>query len=310
MRPPVFSFIIVTYNSGDTIEECLRSVAACTRSSYEIVIIDNSPNGETIATVRRFTGSNPEVPVRVVRPEENIGFGRGCNLGARETSGEYLFLLNPDTQLMNDAGGLLAACLEQRPTALAAGPAIFDSTGCITRTCRNLPKLWNVMLDATGLDSWLGCYKLTRFKHDRPRQVEQIIGAAILIRRRDYERLSGMDEQFFIYFEEVDLCKRLQEIGGEIWFWPQAQVQHLAGRSCETDSVRTRMIYILRESRRKYFAKHYGFLGGLALEVVNRVEGVQKATVLFALWLLRRKRAYREKAYGFWAVATGTAPSA
>jgi N-acetylglucosaminyl-diphospho-decaprenol L-rhamnosyltransferase len=166
------------------------------------------------------------------------------------------------------------------------------------------------MLDATGLDSWLGCYKLTRFKHNRPRQVEQIIGAAILIRRRDYERLNGMDEQFFIYFEEVDLCKRLQEIGGEIWFWPEAQVQHLAGRSCETDSVRTRMIFVLRESRRKYFAKHYGFLGGLALEAVNRVEGMQKAIVLFAFWLLRRKRAYREKAYGFWAVATGTAPPA
>ena len=311
MSLPTFSFVIVTYNSADTIELCLASIVAHTAQSYEIAVVDNSPNQQTLIAVQRFGATHGNIHLHVFRPKEgNVGFSRGCNLGARQSSGKYLFFLNPDTQLMNDAAASLIRCLAEHPSALAAGPAIFDSEGRVTRTCRRLPHLGHVVLDATGLDRWCGAYKLTRFGHDRAKQVDQVIGAAIVIRRCDYERLGGMDEQFFIYFEEVDLCKRLKEAGGEIWFWPDAQVQHLAGRSCETDSVRARMIFVLRESRKKYFRKHYGVFGGLALEAVNRAEGMQKFAVLSALRMVRRSDSYREKAQGFWAVATGTAPRA
>jgi GT2 family glycosyltransferase len=308
-RPaPKFSFVVVTYNSEDTIEPCLASVASLTRDSWEIVVVDNSPSVDTFQAVQRFIADHPGLPVQLLRPDENIGFGRGCNLGAKHTTGEYLFFLNPDTQLMNDAAGLLAERLEANPKVWAAGPAIFDSDGQVTRTCRNLPNLGHIILDATGLDKFLGAYKLTRFGHDQPSRVEQIIGAAILMPRTFYQQLGGMDEQFFIYFEEVDLCKRLKDAGGEIWFWPEARVQHLAGRSCEVDTVRARMIYILRESRKKYFVKHFGTLGGWGIEAINRLEALEKILVLNALWLLRRKRSYREKASGFWAVAMGVAP--
>ena len=308
MKRPIFSFVVVTYNNADTIELCLTSISACIANAYEIAVVDNSPDGQTRDAVQRFIVANPDVIVHMIVPQENIGFSRACNLGARETKGEYLFFLNPDTQIINDAGACLARCLDEHPDAWAAGPAIFDSRGRVTRTCRNLPSLRHVILDATGLDKWWGAYKLTRFDHLQAKQVEQIIGAAILIRRRDYDRLGGMDEQFFVYFEEVDLCKRLKEAGGKIWFWPEAKVQHLAGRSCEAGSVRARMIFVLRQSRRKYFTKHYGFLGGLALEAVNRFEALQKSAVLIALWILRREQSYREKASGFWAVAIGVAP--
>ena len=308
MSLPTVSFVIVTYNSADTIELCLASIAGHTAQSYEVAVVDNSPTDETAGAVQRFAAAHPEVQLHLIRPKENVGFGRGCNLGARHSSGKYLFFLNPDTQLMNDAAASLVQCLSEHPGALAAGPAIFDSEGTVTRTCRRLPNLGHVVLDATGLDRWFGAYKLTRFAHDQAKQIDQVIGAAMVMRRRDYERLGGMDEQFFIYFEEVDLCKRIQQAGGEIWFWPDAQVQHLAGHSCETDSVRARMIFVLRESRKKYFTKHYGVLGGLALEAVNRMEAIEKVTVLMALWMLQRKRAHREKAQGFWAVATGVAP--
>jgi GT2 family glycosyltransferase len=123
-----------------------------------------------------------------------------------------------------------------------------------------------------------------------------------------YQSVGGMDERFFIYFEEVDLCKRLLDAGGEIWFWPDAQVQHLAGSSCEVESVHARTIYILRDSRRKYFAKHFGKLSAFTLSLINRMEGVQKLLVFSVLWLFRRKQIYRQKAYGFWTVAVGSAP--
>ncbi len=308
MSAPSISFVVVTYNSAGAIEPCLRSVMEWTSRSYEIVVVDNSPDSATMDAVRQFAAAQPELALRAIRPAENIGFSRACNLGARQAAGEYLFFLNPDTQLMNDAAQSLARCLQQRPRALAAGPAIFDAEGRVTRTCRNLPNLLNIALDATGLDRWWGAYRLTRFSHAQPRAVDQIIGAAMVMRRGDYERFGGMDERFFVYFEEVDLCKRFREAGGEIWFWPEARVRHISGRSCEAGPVRARMIYTLRESRRKYFAKHFGAARARVLEGMNRLEGLQKAPVLLALWLLRGEPSYREKAAGFWAVVIGVKP--
>jgi hypothetical protein len=303
-----FSFVIVTYNSAESIGRCLYSIFTCTAGAYEIIIVDNSPDRRTVGAVRDFLTANPEAAVQLVEPTENLGFSRGCNTGARLAQGEFLFFLNPDTELLNDAAGVLAGCLGQHPRCLAAGPAIFNAAGDVTRTCRNLPNLRRIFLETTGLDNWCGAYKLTRFRHDVSRQVDQIIGAAILVRRNDYERLGGMDERFFVYFEEVDFCKRLKDSGGEIWFWPSAGVHHLSGSSCEVGSVRARMIYVLRESRRKYFEKHFGSFSAAALECINRLEGVQKAAVLAALWLVRRERSYRDKAFGFWSVVTGIAP--
>ena len=308
MDRPVFSFVIVTYNNADSIEPCLSSIEKWNSEMYEVIVVDNSPGDDTALAVQRFVEAQPDRPVWLVDPGENVGFARGCNKGAGLAKGEFLFFLNPDTQLANDAGRLLANCMAEHPRCLAAGPAIYNLDGQIQRTCRNLPNLARIILDAAGLDHWLGHYTLTRFRHDVARQVEQIIGAAMLIRRKDYERLGGLDERFFIYFEEVDFCKRLLDVGGEIWFWPRARVQHLGGGSCDASPVRARMIFVLRESRKKYFAKHFGALSAVGLEIINRVEGLQKAIVLGLLWIVKRKTSYHEKAQGFWAVTTGIPP--
>ncbi len=303
-----FSFVIVTYNNADTIEPCLRSIAEYTQAEHEIIVVDNSPDKRTVSSIRGFSTARPDVRIQLLEPGENLGFSRACNAGAKLASGEFLFFLNPDTQLMNDAANRLLACFAAHPRTITVGPGIRDADGQVARSCRNLPNLRRVLLDATSLDRWFGDYKLTRFGHDLPRQVEQIIGAAILIRRHDYARVGGMDERFFIYFEEVDLCKRLREAGGEIWFWPDAIVQHLAGRSCESNPVRARMIFILRESRKKYFDKHFGAGSSALLSLINRLEGLQKSIALGTLWIIRRRLSDREKAHGFWSVAMGIAP--
>ena len=308
MSIPQVSFVIVTYNNANTIGMCLCSIAEQTTLSFEIAIIDNSPDPHTRQAARDFISSHTGVAVRIITPGENIGFSRACNLGADVTTGKYIFFLNPDTKLMNNAAEVLAQCLGEKPSAAAAGPAIFDEDGRITRTCRKLPTFRYVFLDAIGLDRWCGAYTLRRFRHDAPRVVEQIIGAAILMRRRDFETVGGMDERFFVYFEEVDLCKRLNEQRGDIWFWPSAKVEHLGGRSCEVGRLRARMIFIFRESRKKYFAKHFGFIGAIALEALNRMEALEKLPVLVALWILRRRQSDKDKAFGFLSVAMGIPP--
>lgn len=298
------SFVLVTYESHDTIIACLSSIARHTSAPHDIVVVDNSPTPQTVQAVHAFQAEHPGVSLRLLKPESNIGFGRACNLGAREAGGEYLFFLNPDTELLNDASELLTRCLAGDARNVAAGPAVLNSSGEVTRTCRNLPTLWRILLDASGLDRFIGAYKLTRFSHQEQRSVEQIIGAAFFMQRSAFERAGGFDERFFVYFEEVDLCKRLLQNRGLIQFCPEARVQHHAGVSCEAEPVRARMIGMLRESRALYFQKHFGLPTAFAMKGLNRVEGLVKAAVFGILGWLTRRPSYREKRNGFWRVAT------
>ena len=308
MSRPLISFVIVTYNSADTIEACLASIERYTTGSFEAVVVDNSPDEETAVIVKRFLESHDGVAFRLDKTNDNLGFAKGCNRGAKETTGHYIFFLNPDTELLNDAVGEMLACIKEHPLAVAVGPAIFGSDGTVTTTCRYLPTASRIMLDATGIDRWAGAYRMTHFSHREPRRVEQIMGAAMLIPRDTYWQADGMDERFFIYYEEVDLCKRLMEAGGEVWFWPAARVQHIAGVSTDAPAVRASMIYILRESRKKYFRKHFGFPEALMIDIVDRIEGVAKWIVLSLMGMLRGCASDREKARGFLSVALGSAP--
>ena len=308
MSRTLISFVIVTYNSAATIEACLSSIERYTSGSFEAVVVDNSPGEETAVAVKHFLQSRDGVTFRLDKTNNNLGFAKACNRGAKETTGDYIFFLNPDTELLNDACAEMLACIKEHPLAAAVGPAIFGSNGTVTVTCRNLPTASRIVLDATGIDRWAGAYRMTHFSHQEPRRVEQIMGAAMLISRDTYWRADGMDERFFIYYEEVDLCKRLMEAGGEVWFWPAAQVRHLAGASTDAPSVRARMIYVLRESRKKYFRKHFGVSGELTIDIVDRIEGVAKWIVLSMMGMLRGCASDREKARGFLSVALGSAP--
>ncbi len=302
---PTFSFVIVTYESQDTIESCLESLSRHNTKSFEIKIIDNSTTWLTIDAIRQFQLRHPDLSVEVVKPQTNLGFAAACNIGARASQGEFLFFLNPDTELLNDAASALASCLQEHSEAVAAGPMILNTDGTVTRTCRYLPTLWRILLDMSGLDRCVGKYKMTRFTHRDARSVEQIIGAALFIRRRSFDEIGGFDERFFIYFEEVDLCKRLIESGKTIWFWPAAQVRHLAGISCEANPVRARMICTLRRSRTAYFRKHFGTRGWIGIKVLNTLEGIAKGVVFSCIFALSQKTKYGERAKGFWSVAVG-----
>ena len=308
MSRPLVSFVIVTYNSADTIEACLASIERYTLAAFEAVIVDNSPGEETAVAVKRFIESRDGAMFRLDKTNNNLGFAKACNRGAKETTGDYIFFLNPDTELLNDACAEMLVCLKEHPLGGAVGPAIFGNDGTVTITCRNLPTASRIVLDATGIDRWAGAYRMTHFDHREPRRVEQIMGAAMLIPRDAYRQADGMDERFFIYYEEVDLCKRLMEAGGEVWFWPAARVRHLAGASTNAPAVHARMIYVLRESRKRYFRKHFGVSGERMIDVVDRLEGVTKWIVLSLTGMLRNCASDRERARGFLSVVFGSAP--
>jgi GT2 family glycosyltransferase len=303
MKTPLITIVIVTFNNADTIEACLRSIGERTGAPYEIRLVDNSPDEKTLTALELVARSLPDLPLEILRPATNVGFARACNLGAREGKGDFLLFLNPDTVFLDDVPARLMAFAEGHPRAAVVGPLIVDAAGTITRTCRNLPSLFRIGLDATGLDRWLGAYRLLHFSHTTPRQVGQVIGACFFTPRWAFRALAGFDERFFVYFEEVDYCKRALDRGWEVWFAPAARVRHDHGTSTENVSQAAQMIFTLRDSRQKYFRKHFGGLSRILLLALNRAEGLVKGFIFLVLWLVRKGATDLEKARGFWRVA-------
>lgn len=299
---PLISVIIVTYNNEETIEHCLQSLVEQTRVSYQIIVVDNSPDLKTWKCLQTFGATHADLDFIPMRSKENIGFAAGCNLGAQQAQGQFLLFLNPDTCLKND---ILSIFLDFWPTTSKPGllgPQVVDVENQVVATCRNLPTLWGVFLDATGLDRFLGHYRLLRFDHQSSRQVPQIIGACLFTSKEIYEHFKGLDERFFIYFEEVDLCQRVQQSGLKVWFLHEPQIMHWAGVSCESASTAADMIVQLRKSRQLYFEKHFGSKTVFMVAIITILEGWSKAMIFRILYWVRKKPSDLEKAKGFWRV--------
>lgn len=300
---PIVSVIIVAYRNEQTIIPCLKSLARHIVTSYEVIVVDNSPEHLTSECIEAYRCKSTQHRITLIRPGRNLGFAAGCNLGVSKARGERFLFLNPDTMLENDICSILGRFWDQTAAPGLLGPQIRDGQGRVIRTCRNLPTLWRIFLDATGLDRLVGGYRLLNFDHAQQRRVPQIIGACLYTTREHYEHFHGLDERFFVYFEEVDLCKRMANANYEIWFVPEASIMHLAGTSCESGDVAATMIKQLRLSRSLYFRKHFGRGYSLLLAGLNLAEGLVKGLVFSILYFIKHRPFYREKARGFWGVA-------
>jgi hypothetical protein len=252
---PRLSIVIVTFNSAKDISACLGSLAAQTSSvDVETVIVDNASSDGTAEAVRvRWPG------VRVLDAGRNLGFAAGNNLGIRQTSGELLLLLNPDTIVGPGAIDTLIAALDARPDAAVAGPRLVNGDGgaelSFGRMIGPLAELRQKLL-VTGHDRGLplvtGYFeRLT----GRGQDVDWVSGACLLVRRADAEAVGLLDERYFMYAEDVDFCAAIRARGRRVIFAPAARVVHLRGRSGASRPRATEMAY--RRSQLAFYAKHH-----------------------------------------------------
>ena len=289
-----FSFIIVTYNNEDTITYCLSSIIEKTEGDYEIIIVDNSENDLTTQKIKDF-------PVKLIKPEKNIGFAQGCNLGFRNSNGEYLIFLNPDAVLINDVANILRKFYETKSNYAVVGAQIINPlTGKIEKTCRNLPDFFNTFLECVGLDRFFSFYTLNNFSHKFTREVPQVMGACFFVSREIFEKFNRFDERFFIYFEEVDFCKKVIDNGLKVYFCHEAKIYHYEGTSCENEKSIIKIVKIFQESRLKYFEKHYGLKGKIVIKIFNKIESIVKGAYFFANYKITDDKYFRKKATGYW----------
>jgi GT2 family glycosyltransferase len=252
------SFIIVNYNTAELALRCIRSVVQHTSVDYEIILVDNhSPEGGLDIVSEHFPF------VRLIHMDRNIGFGKACNEAVRQSTGRYLFFLNPDTALGNDAVPVLLRFYEERspdrPEPGCMGVLLRDEQGnpvhsfgefpragrLIRRKCGSLlRKVFGVSLAEMSTDSIFSSSGFLRVDH--------ATGAAIFISRERFDMAGGFDPDFFMYFEETDLQFRLAQKSFASYLVLGADITHLGGRSAVSAPL-VRVLYF--ESLLKYMKK-------------------------------------------------------
>jgi GT2 family glycosyltransferase len=258
--PVLVSVLIVNYRAYQELSACLESLERFRGRDLEVILIDHA--GDTTDAERlaeRFRW------IQLIAVQDNPGFAAGVNRAAREAAGRYLLLLNPDCVVHGDAPRTLAAFLDGRPAVGAVGALVREPDGSIQASARRFP---NVTTGFAGRTTWLSQLwpgnPWTRRNlvapdgTTAPIEVDWVSGACVMVRRRAFEEVGGMDERFFLYWEDADLCFRLKRAGWATVYHPGAQVTHLTGRS----SVRARResLTAFHRSAYLYYVKHGGRL--------------------------------------------------
>jgi N-acetylglucosaminyl-diphospho-decaprenol L-rhamnosyltransferase len=254
--------IIVNWNAGRRLRECIESFSAVSRDAVtldNIVVVDNASTDGSLPLLDHFFGT---FPLKLIRNTENRGFAAACNQGAAGSTADFLLFLNPDTRLA-------AGCLEN-PVAFfnasenrvgIVGVQLVNTAGEITRSCAREPTPATMIGQSFGLDwilpSYFPPHLLFEWPHDVTRTVDQVMGAFFMIRRALFVSLGGFDERFFVYFEDLDLALRSRALGWISVYLPTAQAFHRGQGT--TDAAKARRLFYFCRSKilfaRKYFTR-------------------------------------------------------
>jgi GT2 family glycosyltransferase len=252
---PRLSIVIVTFNSIADLDTCLASITQSRhRIDYELVAVDNASQDGTPAYLReRWPG------VRLIEAGANLGFAKANNLGIRQTSGELVLLLNPDTVVPAGALDRLVAALDRRPDAAIAGPRIVDARGRAELSFGRMISPLAELRQKTLVAGHAGRLPLISAAVERmtrrTRDVDWVSGACLLIRRSDLEAVGLLDERFFMYTEDVDLCHAVRARGRAVLFTADVEIVHHRGQSVASAPLATARAY--RRSQLAFYEKHH-----------------------------------------------------
>ena len=255
------SCIIVTYENSATITECLNSVIADLRDlTGEIIVIDNASQDETVANITSIREKHT-IPFRLIDNRNNVGFSRAVNQGLCIADGTYILLLNPDTVVHPGFFRELVTFLEANPTVGIVAPKQFTPDGIVLPSCREFPAHLDVFFSIIGLSALFprskvfNGWKMGYFDHNSSLKIDQPMGACILLRREDIHTIGYLDERFWLFFSDVDLCKRFFNVGKSAYFISTAYITHIYGHSIRKNPVR--MIMSSHWAFNRYFWKYY-----------------------------------------------------
>lgn len=289
------SIILVSWNVSDLLAQCLASIYDHPLDSeFEVIVADNASTDDTVNMVR---SRYPEVTLLV--NSHNIGFAGGNNQAILESTGDYILLLNPDTEVFPGALNVMLQYLEGNPKVGAAGARVLNPDGTLQRSCFPAPTLRRELFHLLHLDHRQRS-GMERWDTNMPRQVEVLLGACIMIRREALNNVGPFDESYFMFSEEVDLCFRIQQAGWQLYWVPQAQIVHYGGQS--TQQVALEMFLQLYRGKLFYFRKHYGRFAGMVYKVILLLSSLFRLAItpLVLLESTSRRRQHLTLAARYW----------
>ena len=234
MNDPRVSIIIVNWNTRDITRACLRSIAEHAGTDYEVIVVDNASSDGSAEMIRA------EFPAaRLLANATNVGFGRANNQAMRVARGQFFFLLNSDTVLIDDAVQRLVNLMAADNSVGIAGCKLLFEDRSLQASCSRFPAIRVALLEELMLykllprrlqgELLLGGY----WAHDHARDVDAVWGAAMLVRREVFEQTGGFDESIFMYGEDLEWCRRVRDHGWRVTFTPEVAIVHLNHKSSE-----------------------------------------------------------------------------
>ncbi|MGD0097340.1 MAG: glycosyltransferase family 2 protein [Terracidiphilus sp.] len=280
--------MIVSFNTRDVLRECLQSVfREATSLRVQVIVVDNASTDGSQAMIE------VEFPdVLLIRSEVNLGFGPANNLGFSSASGRYLVLLNSDAFLTEGSLKRSTAHMDANPGAGLGGGRLTGRDGSWQPSARMFPTVFSDLLVLSGLAArfprsrFFGRADRTWASPMEPAEVDWIPGAYAIVRTEILRSIGLFDPRFFLYYEEVDLCKRIKDAGYSIWYWPDIAVIHIGGessrqvRSLQLSRTGAQLTLWRMRSMLLYYRKHHGLSAWLAMAV---------ETVWYWLRSLRRR---------------------
>jgi N-acetylglucosaminyl-diphospho-decaprenol L-rhamnosyltransferase len=240
--------VVVSYNSEAHLRALVEPLSSA--EGLNVIVVDSASRDGTLASVE-------DLPITTVALEQNRGFAHACNVGWRRGESPFVLFLNPDATIGVDDVDRLVAAVE-KPDVGAAAPRIVGPTGALEYSLRRFPRLRTTYAQALFLHrffpraAWSDELVRAEDAYEQPSSPEWVSGACVLVRRRALEQIGGFDEGFFLYCEDIDLCKRLRDAGMDIRFVPKATAVHEGGAS----APRASLLPVLAGSRVRYAQLH------------------------------------------------------
>ena len=252
------SCIIVNYNSSNPLQNCLDSVFKTVQGiNFEVIVIDNSEHDPGMQSLKSSFSK-----VKYIFNHCNVGFSKANNQAAKIAQGDALFFVNPDNILSDQAINSMQSYFCSHSEAGALGPKVLNPDGSLQYSCRRYPTLWTGLFNRYSILSRLfpknpftSEYLMLDFDHNETLPVDWLSGCCLMVRKKVFEEIGGFDENYFLFNEDVDLCRMINETGKTVIYFPEAMVNHQVSTSNNKTSLK--VIAKRHFGMMHYFKKHH-----------------------------------------------------
>lgn len=251
------SIIIVIYKGQPYLKSCLDSIFDNVKGvNLEVIIVNNNP--------QKLDLSDSDPRIKIINAGQNLGFGRGHNLGAKSASGEILWLLNTDTEILaGDIREIIREFIEKGEMGITGARLIGENNKEQEWSTGVESTLWDLIKNNLGIKSSRKIWESKKKK-----EADWVSGTSLFIRKELFEKIGGFDEKFFMYFEDIDLCKRVREAGYKVIYFPEFVIKHFGGKSFESSTLQKKYYY---QSQDYYFEKHFGKLKSGLVKLLRKL---------------------------------------